>query len=348
VSSTDALPLAGTAASEGAAAGVLDSNRRALAKYAAGMALALVPLVVALDSSYWLGIVIFTYLMAGLASAWNIIGGLGGQFSLGHGVFFGIGAYTTAVLHVDFGWSPWLTILPGVALATLVALLISWPTFRLRGPFFAIATMAFNQVAFVIANYIDWPTNGPRGIMIPFKAGFANMIFADRWKYAILFFCFMALATGIALLIRRSRLGYSLLAVREDEDAARAAGIDVLATKLNGMAVSAALTAAGGSLFAVFYRFVDPPSVFGLAEVGVKFALLSLIGGIGTLPGPIVGAALIVPLENFLRANYGGVWPGAHLAVLGAIMVLAALFMRRGIVGAGADLVRFFRRGRTA
>ncbi|MEO9191770.1 MAG: branched-chain amino acid ABC transporter permease [Acetobacteraceae bacterium] len=316
------------------------------AKFVAGMALVLVPTLLALHNNYWLDIVTFTYLMAALAGAWNIIGGFGGQFSLGHGVFFGIGAYVTAILYTDAAVSPWLGLVPAIALATVVAVLISWPAFRLRGPFFAIATMAFNQVAFVLVNYLDWPTNGPRGILIPFRAGFANMIFLQRWRYAALMFAYLVLVTAVALLLRRDRLGYALLALREDEDAARAAGINVLAAKLQGMAISAALTAIGGGLFVMYIRFIDPPTVFTLSDVGVRFALLALIGGIGTLIGPILGAALIVPLENYLRGSLANAWPGADLVVLGIIMVLAALFLKRGIAGAATDLARALARWR--
>ncbi|MDA8251626.1 MAG: branched-chain amino acid ABC transporter permease [Rhodospirillales bacterium] len=318
---------------------VIETGPRVLAKFVAGMAVVLLPLPLALGDSYWLDILIFTYLMAGLAGAWNIIGGFGGQFSLGHGVFFGVGAYVAAILYTDAGVSPWLGLLGGTALGAAVALLISWPTFRLRGPFFAIATMAFNQVAFVLVNYLNWPTNGPRGILIPFHAGFANMIFVQRWRYGMLMFTYLVLVTGTALLLQRSRLGYALLALREDEDAARAAGIDVLGAKLKGMAISAALTAIGGALFAMYLRFIDPPTVFSLPDVGVRFALLALIGGIGTLIGPILGAALIVPIENALRANITASWPGADLVILGAVMVLAARFFRRGVAGAVTDLL---------
>jgi branched-chain amino acid transport system permease protein len=282
--------------------------------------------------------------MGGLAAAWNIIGGFAGQFSLGHGVFFGIGAYVTARFYTLFDISPWMTMIPGALFAALVAVLISWPTFRLRGPFFAIATLAFNEVAFVIANHFDSVTGGPRGIMIPFKAGFSNMIFRERWHYALLMFGFMALVVGITVLLRRSRLGYYLLAVREDEDAARAAGINVLGVKLQGMALSAGLTAIGGTLFAMYLRYIDPPTLFTLPEVGVKFALLALIGGVGTIAGPLLGAALIIPFENFLRAELSSQLPGLSLAILGLLMVLAALFMKRGIAGALGDLLRRLRK----
>ena len=321
----------------------IESNTRVLLKYLGGMALMFAPFVLLVDDAHWLNIIAFTYLMAGLASAWNIIGGFGGQFSLGHGVFFAIGAYVTAKFYTVFAISPWIMMVPGAIFAALVALLISWPTFRLRGPFFAIATLAFNEVAFVIANHFDSLTGGPRGVMIPFKAGLENMIFRERWHYALLMFVFMAVVVAVSVLLRRSRLGYYLLAVREDEDAARAAGINVLGTKLRGMALSAGLTAVGGTLFAMYLRYIDPPTLFTLPEVGVKFALLSLIGGIGTIAGPLLGAALIIPFENFLRGELANALPGVSLAILGLLMVLAALFMKRGVVGVIDNLLRRLR-----
>jgi branched-chain amino acid transport system permease protein len=349
VSSTDvpnvAARAARTAAGPGAPA-VIATAQRAWLTYLGGMALAFLPLLVFINDAHWLNIIAFTYLMGGLAASWNIIGGFGGQFSLGHGVFFAIGAYTTAIFVTRWGVSPWLTMIPIAIFAAGVAMLISWPTFRLRGPFFAIATLAFNEVAFVLANHAESLTGGPRGISIPFKAGLANMIFRDRWHYALLMFAFVAIVIALCVWLRRSRLGYYLLAVREDEDAARAAGINVLAVKLKGMALSAGLTAIGGALFTMYLRYIDPPTLFTLPEVGVKFALLSLIGGIGTIWGPLLGAALIVPFENWLRAAYADSLPGLSLAILGLLMVLAALFMKRGLMGAIEDFLKRLRRSR--
>ena len=282
-----------------------------------------------------LNILAYTFLFAGLATSWNIIGGYGGQFSLAHGVFFAIGAYTTANLYLHFQISPWLALIPSAGLAALLAVLVSWPTFRLRGPFFAIATMALNEVAFVLANYFDVLTGGPRGISLPFKAGFANMIFTNRYAYALLMLGFLVVCLLVAGMVLRSRLGYYLQAVRDDEDAARATGIHVLHVKLTGMAISAALTGIGGALFAMYLRFVDPPTLLSLPDIGVRFALIALIGGVGTLYGPVLGALLIVPVEQQLRATLGGMIPGMHLIVLGAVLILCALFMKRGLLGAG-------------
>jgi branched-chain amino acid transport system permease protein len=316
-----------------------------LLQNAGWLLLSLVPLGLVWNNPYWVNIVAYSYLFAGLAAAWNIIGGFGGQFSLGHGVFFAIGAYAVARLYLDLGLTPWLAIYPGAGLASLVAVLISWPTFRLRGPFFAIATMAINEACFAIANYADRLTGGPRGVLIPFRAGVANMIFIERWKYAVLTFGFMSLVVLLTVILRRSRLGHYLLAVREDEDTARAAGIDVLKVKLIGMAMSAALTGAGGGIFAMYVRVIDPPTLFALPDIGVKFALISLIGGIGTIMGPVVGALLIVPVENFLRGTLGGMVPGGHLIVLGIVLLCAALFLKRGLVGAFTAALRRYRHG---
>jgi branched-chain amino acid transport system permease protein len=320
-----------------------ESVGRIAGKYLFGLTLALVPFLLLLGDNYWINILTVVYLMAGLASAWNIIGGFGGQFSLAHGVFFAAGAYASAQLYLKYGVSPWLTAPIAAAVVAVAAVLISWPTFRLRGPFFAIATMALNEVAAVLANYSDRLTGGARGLLVPFKAGFSHMIFVERWKYCALMFAFMALTLAIAIVVRASRLGFYLLAVREDEDSARASGVNVLAVKLWGMGISAALTSIGGTLFAMFIRFLDPPTLLSLPDIGVKFALLSLIGGIGTVWGPVLGAFFIIPAENSIRASLGGL-PGAHLVVLGLLLMLASLFLKRGIVGAATML---WRRART-
>ena len=275
-----------------------------------------------------------TFLFAGLATAWNVIGGIGGQFSLGHSVFFAVGAYTTANLYLRLGVPPWIGVLPGAALAAGTAVLVSWPVFRLRGPFFAIATMALTEVALALANYAEWATGGTRGMSIPFRLGLSNMIFRDRMSYALLMGGFAALCLLVALAVTRSRLGYQLKAVRDNEGAAQASGINPLRTKLAGMAISAALTGVGGGLFLMSTRVADPATLLSLFDFGVKFALIALIGGLGTVYGPLLGALLVVPLEGWLRAEFGGLAPGANVIVLSIVLILASLFLKRGIVGA--------------
>ncbi len=308
--------------------------RTPLKFYALGLAVAISPLVALSHDFFWLNILIYTYLFAGLAVAWNILAGFGGQFSLGHGVFFALGAYTTALLYLKWGVTPWLGLVPAALVCAVLGALIFLPTFRLKGSFFAIATLAFNEVGFVFANYFESITGGPRGLQVPFRAAWTNMIFADPRGYALLTLGYMAACVAISIALMRSRLGYYLLAVREDEDSARAAGIDVTAVKIRGTALSAALSAIGGGIFAMYVRTIDPPTLFSLPDIGVKFALLALIGGMGTITGPVLGAFLIVPVEGYLRAVLGGQWPGAQFIVLGLLMLLAALFMRHGVAGA--------------
>ena len=295
--------------------------------------------------SFTLNILAATFLFGGLATAWNVIGGFGGQFSLGHSVFFAIGAYVTGNLFLAYGLSPWIGLIPAMALGAGVAALLSWPVFRLRGPFFAIATLALTEVALALALYFDGLTGGARGFSVPFRAGLANMIFKDRMSYALLMLGFLAVTLLVTAWLKHSRLGYSLQAVRDNEDTAEAAGIDVLRVKLIGMALSAALMAAGGSLYLMYVRVVEPASLFSLFEVGVKVAMICLIGGIGTLYGPMLGALLLIPLENTLRAEIGAAVPGANLIVLGAILVLAALYLRGGVMGALLALRRRLIRG---
>ncbi len=311
------------------------------------MAVTAAPIVIFSGNQFWINILIYTYLFAGLAVSWNIIAGFGGQFSLGHGVFFAAGAYTASILYVRYGLSPWIGILPGMLICGVLGPLIFWPTFRLKGSFFAIATLAFNEVGMAFANYFEI-TGGPRGVQVPFKAGLENMIFSNPLHYALLMFGYMALCLGVSWLVRNGRLGFYLLAVRDDQDCARASGIDVAKVKLLGMAISAALTSAGGTLFAMYVRTIDPPTLFSLTDIGFKFALLALIGGIGTVMGPVLGAFLIIPIENWLRTVLSGAIPGAHLLVLGTLMLLAALFMRKGLGHAIAELVRRWQNNRAA
>lgn len=297
--------------------------------------------------SFTLNTLAGTLLFAGLATSWNIIGGFGGQFSLGHSVFFALGAYITGNLFLAYELSPWVSLIPAMGIAAAVAMLISWPVFRLRGPFFSIATLALTEVALALSLYLsDW-TGGAQGFSVPFKRGLANMIFTDRLHTAILMLGYVAVTLVIVCWLRHSRLGYSLQALRNNEDTAEAAGIDVLRTKLIGMGLSAALMAAGGALYMMYVRVVDPYALFSLFEIGVKVAMIALIGGIGTIYGPLLGTLLLIPLENFLRVELGSTIPGGNLLVLGMLMVLTALYLPQGITGAISALIARARGART-
>jgi branched-chain amino acid transport system permease protein len=309
------------------------STRATVLGYLAGMAGLLLLVLVTQGDAYWQNIVILALLFAGLASAWNIIGGFGGQLSLGHGVFFAIGAYTVAIAYDRYGWSPWLSMVVAVPIAMVVAGLTSWPTFRLRGPFFAMATLALNQVALVLATYFASVTKGVQGITLPFKPSLRDLAFVDRWKYAALMLAFVGLTVAVTTVISRSKLGYALRAVREDDEAAAAVGFNVFRVKMQGILISAALTSIGGSLFAVFVRYVDPASVLNLPDVGVRIVLIALLGGVGTVMGPVLGALLFIPAITQLQAQLSSAPPGLNLVAVGLLLVLIPIALRRGIVG---------------
>ena len=283
---------------------------------------------------FYLNLLTVALLFGGLAVSWNIIGGYGGQFSIAHSVFFAIGAYTAGNLFKHFDISPWISLIPAMVLSAGIAALVSWPVFRLKGPFFAIATMALTEVAIAFAMHFDLITGGASGLTIPYRAGLENMIFQARWAYAVLFLGYLAAALAVSVIIYRSRLGFYLQAVRDNENAAEASGINVLGTKLKGMAISAALTGAGGVFYMMYVRIVEPAGLLSLFDVGVKIALIALIGGIGTIYGPLLGALLLIPLDYWLRAFVGSAVPGGNLMVLALILILGALFMKRGIFGA--------------
>lgn len=332
-----AAPLVVRALRGGSAAA---SSRLVWSLYAAGLAVLVLFLLAFKGNDYWLNILVLTYLFAGLASAWNIIGGFGGQLSLGHAVYFAIGAYTVGITITKYNWTPWLSALVAVPVACAVAAATSWPTFRLRGPFFAMATLALNQVALVLTLYFGGATGGPTGITISFNPSLRDVAFLERWKYAVLTLAYVAVTLALATWISRSRLGYALRAVREDDEAAAAVGFNVFRTKMVGMMLSAGATSIGGSIYAVYIRYLDPNSVFSLSDVGVRFVLICLLGGIGTVLGPVVGALVFVPAVTLLQASLSGAAPGLNLVAVGFLLVLIPLALRRGIVGTIAALVR--------
>jgi branched-chain amino acid transport system permease protein len=301
-------------------------------------AVLLLPLVV--RSPYYLDILILTFLWAGLAGAWNLAGGYAGQFSLGHAAFFGIGAYTSSLLFVHFKLSPLLGVFVGAILVGLIAFLIGAVTFRLRGPYFTLASIAFAEVVYVISHYWRGLTRGAEGLEIPFAPSLVNLMFHSKVAYAYLAGAYMLFVFVLAVWVERSRLGYYMIAYREDEEAAESVGIDTYRVKLIALTVSAALTALGGTFYAQYILFLEPGTVFSL-DVSIQMALISIIGGLGTALGPVIGSVLLTPLSMFLRAWFGGGYAGLHLLIYGIVLIVVVLFVREGLV---ALLRRLWRR----
>ncbi|AZY48054.1 ABC transporter permease subunit [Bordetella avium] len=299
--------------------------------------LLIIPLLIQSPFAYHLFVLICLY--GALATAWNIVGGYAGQLSLGHAVFYGVGSYAATLLVINFGISPWIGMFVGMALAALVALLISYPTFRLRGPFFALATIAVLEVVkLLVVNQDSW-TGGAAGLSVPLNIGLEWMIFREKWAYLLVAFGMLAITIWVAWAIRHSRLGFYLVAVREREYAAPAVGIDTVRVKLAAAVISAMLTAMVGSFHAMYLTFIEPSAAFSL-ELSIQIAMFALIGGLGSVAGPLAGTVLVVPIAELARGWLGAFGSGMHGFIYGVILVLVVLTMPRGIVGQFGARVR--------
>lgn len=277
-------------------------------------------------------IFILLCLFAALSTAWNIVGGFAGQLSLGHAVFYGIGAYTSMLLLIRFGISPWIGMIAGGAISVVVAVIISYPCFRLRGPFFALATIAVLEVVRLMAIHQTDITGGAAGIAPPLKIGVAWMMVREKWIYLVIAFGFLLLTLWVSWRIKNSRLGYYLVAVREREDAASAVGVNAVQVKLKAAIISAFLTSLVGSFHGMYLTFIDPGSAFSL-ELSIQFAMFALIGGLGTVLGPLVGTVLVLPIAELARgwlSHYGN---GFHGLVYGLVLVGVVLTIPKGLVG---------------
>ncbi|SHH19252.1 branched-chain amino acid ABC transporter permease [Pollutimonas bauzanensis] len=278
-------------------------------------------------------VVCLVLLAATLGQCWNIVGGLANQISLGHAAFFGIGAYSSTVLQVMWGISPWLGILVGMVFAMLAALLLSLPTMRLKGPYFALATLAFGEACRILATSMSSVTGGPQGISVPFVGdSWAMMQFRGAGNYIYLFVGLFIIVSGVFAYLAYGRMGYLLRAVRENEEAAEVSGVNTLKVKLMGALISAALTAATGTLFAQFTFFFDPESVFSVAHISIRAALIAIVGGVGTLAGPIIGALIVVPLEEFLIGYFSNNAAGIAPFIFGVALVAIVVLRPRGLV----------------
>ena len=301
--------------------------------YVSLLALSLVLLIpLASGSPFLIHVFVTICVFAALSTAWNIVGGYAGQLSLGHMMFYGIGAYTTALLIQHFGLTPWIGMWVGAVIAAVVAALIGYPCFRLRGPFFSLSTIAFLEVIRLLAIHFVGFTGGSAGLIVPLKLGWAWMVFSDKTNYLYIAFGLLLLTLGVSLAIRNSRLGYYLTAVREREDAALAAGISNSNVKLKAVIVSAMLTALIGAFHAMYLTFLEPATMFSLGT-SIEVAMFSLIGGLGTVAGPLLGTVLVVPLAELARGWLGAQANGLHGFVYGTVLVLITLTLPAGLVG---------------
>lgn len=294
---------------------------------------ALVPLAV--RDVFLLDGLILILLWGATSAAWNVAGGYAGQVSLGHAAFFGLGAYSAALMGSRWQMSAWIGLVIGAVLATVAGLVIGYLSNRLRGPYFVLATIALAQVLLIAISRWRGFTAGSEGLPVPFRAGFWYLGIADKRVWVYLVLALAVLLYLVQIYLERSRRGYQLSAVREDEDAALSLGVPARRLKVAAIAVSAALTAICGALWAQYVGFVDPFYVFSV-DLSVRFALAAIIGGLGTALGPFLGSMLITTLETYLRAKFGGVgasFVGIYLIIYGCVLIAVVRFAPQGLVG---------------
>ncbi|MEF2279489.1 branched-chain amino acid ABC transporter permease [Deinococcus sp. YIM 134068] len=276
-----------------------------------------------------------TLIFAGLAMSWNILGGWAGQTSLGHAALLGVGAYTMTLLatpervpaFLGGPLAPWWGTLIGMVLAVLLAAVWGGLTFRLRGSYFTLSTIAVALVIRLVAINSEW-TGGAEGLFMPELPTLFGLDLFDRKVEYGLAFAFVTLTLLVTHLIRRSRLGYALQAVREDEDGARALGIDPARMKLVAFMLSAALTALGGSLYAIYLQAFEPHTLLEL-PISVQIALMAVIGGRTSIQGPMIGAILLATFGEVFRT----VFSSANLLIYGVLILVVTLFAPNGIMG---------------
>ena len=305
---------------------------------AAAVVLALIPIWV--ESPYALHIFILLFIAIALGESWNVIGGFAGQYSVGHSAWYGLGAYTAFVLLQRKGIAPWFGVWAAVALSVIIALVVGWITFRLRGPYFVLASIAVAEIIRLLALNTKDLTNGAEGILAsdlpPLKLG--GTVITDWNSKTPYFYMGLAMAVftiAVNYVVKRSKLGYYLQAIREDQDAAHSLGIPLTLVKNAALGISAACTALVGSFAAFYVGFIEPNQVFGI-DVSIQMVLTAIIGGIGTVAGPVLGAVVLVLISEALRASIAQ----AHLLVYGIMVIVVILVMPDGFLGFIAHRLR--------
>jgi branched-chain amino acid transport system permease protein len=309
---------------------------------------AVLPLLLS-PTGYWIRVLTFTLLFAAMAQVWNIIGGLANQTSLGHAAFFGIGAYTSTILVLKFGISPWIGMFAGGFLGGVAALIIAVPTMRLQGHYFALATLAFGEVMRVIANVWTSLTGGPVGLSVPFvPPSIAAYSFKQLLPHAYIALIALIVVTVIFEAIRRSAMGYRLRAIKENPAAAEVIGIDTTKVKLQTAVISGVLMAMLGTLYAQVAVFFDPDTVFSAASISIRVALIAILGGVGTAIGPILGALFIIPVEELMNDLFSSGAAGLSQLIFGVILIAVILWRPRGFITVfDALMARFSNKARS-
>lgn len=293
-------------------------------------ALGAYPFVFLDSAAHNIGILALTYAIA--ASGWNLLGGYAGQVSFGHALYFGAGAYTTAMA-VRVGWSPWLAIAVSLPLAAALALVTGYPVFRLRNHYYSIATIAVAEICLILVTNVPW-LGRANGMELPITdQSLANLQFSlqDKRPYYFVALGLFAFTVGALALFLRGRAGSYVRAIRDDQLAAAAVGIPVRRYKLAAAALSGAITALAGGFYVMFVLFIDPPSGFGL-DLSVAFTLMAVLGGAGRFWGPLLGAWVLVLVQDVTRHEFSGTGRSVDLLLYGALITATAIIEPGGIL----------------
>ena len=305
--------------------------------------LASVPLVT--SSNVVLNFMVMALLIALVGQGWNLLGGYGGQYSFGHAAFFGTGAYATAILQVRYNVNAWLGLFIGIAAGAWVGAVIGALSFRsgLKGSYFALVTLAFAEVLRILASVVPF-TGAGVGTLIKLDLRPEAFQFQSRAPFYWIILGMVALSIAVVRMVENTRFGAYLVAVRENEDAARALGVDTTRIKLVAMTISAAITAAGGCFYAQYFLFIDAGIAYG-PWISIEALLAPIIGGIGTVLGPLLGALMVKTLGELTKLVTGDA-PGLDLVIYGCVLILVVAFAPRGIAGLLANLDRRLRADR--
>ncbi|MCL5676910.1 MAG: branched-chain amino acid ABC transporter permease [Firmicutes bacterium] len=286
---------------------------------------------------YYLQILLFGFLFATLGSAWNLVGGYAGQLSLGHAAFFGVGAYAVALLG-ERGWSPWVAWLAGGVLAVPFALFIGSVAFRLRGPYFALSTIALAEILHLVTKHSEF-THGAVGAQVPslFSGDMSRLLYYE------LALALLAVVVTVTAWLASSRTGYYWMAIRENEDTAQAITINTAAYKLLALVISAFFTALAGGIYGSYLSFIAPEVVLSF-DISAQAAIFSILGGVGTIWGPVVGASILTLASELFRSQF----KDANLLIYGLLIILVVLYMPKGVVGVLSERLAKRRAARAA
>jgi branched-chain amino acid transport system permease protein len=283
------------------------------------------------DHEFYLHLLTLIFLFAFVSEAWNLISGYGGLFSLAHAAFFGVGAYATAILYVDYGITPWLGLLIGGLLGIVVSLIIGFTTFRLRQFFFVLSTLACSEAIHALFTY--WRLKVPTGLgtTIPRHPALVNLTFDGELSYTIITYLFLLIIVLVIWAINQTRINFYLRAIKNDEDAALCMGVDVSKVKLLIFSVSAFFTAIGGGFYAMYNLYIEPDNIFNV-DLMIQYIVFAIVGGMGTIAGPIIGTIVLLPLTVFFRGWIGGLMAPMGFFVYGILLVIVILLVPGGIM----------------